>query len=141
MPTVILCDLPSGRHLNIDRLCDSWCWNSFRFRKSGLREIFDSSRVIQNLFVLCCKIYYHAISCQYRATLNPNLTYLICCSSGIDIKDVPEITHAQWLDDESQFFQELLPLLLQNEAYDDVSILPRLQIKTSLQTERYLQIK
>jgi hypothetical protein len=45
------------------------------------------------------------------------------------------------LDDESQFFQELLPLLLQNEAYDDVSILPRLQIKTSLQTERYLQIK
>ena len=43
MPTVILCDLPSGRHLIIDRLCDSWCWNSFRFRKSGLREIFDGS--------------------------------------------------------------------------------------------------
>jgi hypothetical protein len=43
MPTVISCDLPSGRHLIIDRLCDSWCWNSFRFRKSGLQEIFDAS--------------------------------------------------------------------------------------------------
>ncbi len=76
---------------------------------------------------------YHAFFCQYRATLNPNLIYLICCSSGIDIKDVPEITHAQWLDDESQFIQELLPLLLQNEVLDNVSILPRLQIETSLQ--------
>ena len=44
MPMIINCDLTSGRELSIDRLCDSWCWNSFRFRKSGLREIFDGSR-------------------------------------------------------------------------------------------------
>ena len=44
MPKVIKCDLPSGRQLAIDGLCDSWCWNSFRFRKSGLREIFEGSR-------------------------------------------------------------------------------------------------
>jgi hypothetical protein len=44
MPMIINCDLPSGRELAIDRLCDSWCWNSFRFRKEGLREIFDGSR-------------------------------------------------------------------------------------------------
>jgi hypothetical protein len=65
--------------------------------------------------------------------------YFICCSS--DINGVPKITHAQWLDDESQFLQELLSLLLQNEAYDDVSIPPRLQNEPSLQMERSLQIE
>jgi len=45
MPMIINCDLPSGRELVIDRLCDSWCWNSFRFRKSGLQEIFDGSGI------------------------------------------------------------------------------------------------
>ena len=44
MPMNIDCDLPSGRELVIEDLCDSWCWNSFRFRKAGLREIFDGSR-------------------------------------------------------------------------------------------------
>ena len=44
MPMIIHCDLPSGRELVIEDLCDSWCWNSFRFRKAGLREIFDGSR-------------------------------------------------------------------------------------------------
>ena len=46
MPMIIHCDLPSGRELVINDLCDSWCWNSFRFRchrKAGLREIFDGS--------------------------------------------------------------------------------------------------
>jgi hypothetical protein len=43
MPMIINSDLPSGRQLAIDGLCDSWCWNSLRFRKTGLREIFDGS--------------------------------------------------------------------------------------------------
>ncbi len=44
-PMIIDCDLPSGRELVIDRLCDSLCWNSIRFRKSGLQEIFDGSGI------------------------------------------------------------------------------------------------
>jgi hypothetical protein len=45
MPVVLSCDLPTGIELKIERLDDGWCWNAFRFRKSGLEEMFRNSRL------------------------------------------------------------------------------------------------
>ncbi len=44
MPIILNLDAPDGRAIVINRLDDGWCWNTLRFRKAGLHELFVRSR-------------------------------------------------------------------------------------------------